>query len=55
MKRYAVVDVETTGGSFRLDKVIEIGIVLMEDDEITETYQKLIYPERSIPVSLMRW
>jgi len=52
MKRYAVVDVETTGGSFRLDKVIEIGIVLMEDDEITETYQKLIYPERSIPYQI---
>lgn len=52
MKKYAVVDVETTGGSFKLDKVIEIGIVLVDGDQITGTYQTLIHPERSIPYQI---
>ncbi len=50
--QYAIVDVETTGGSFHRDKVIEIGIVLMEGSEITGTYQSLIHPERSVPYQI---
>lgn len=50
--RYAIIDVETTGGSFHRDKVIEIGIVLMDDDKIIGNYQSLIHPERSIPYQI---
>lgn len=52
MKKYAVVDVETTGGSFKLDKVIEIGIVLIDGDKISNQFQSLIHPERSIPYQI---
>lgn len=52
MKKYAVVDVETTGGSFKLDKVIEIGIVLIDGDKISDQFQSLIHPERSIPYQI---
>lgn len=47
--RYAVVDVETTGRSAASHKIIEIGIVLMDGDEIKETFSTLINPEASIP------
>jgi DNA polymerase III subunit epsilon len=48
-KKFAIIDVETTGGSSRLDKITEIGIVIHDGTEILQTYQSLIYPERSIP------
>lgn len=48
-QRYAVVDIETTGGHFKTDKITEIGIVLLEDSTIIKKYSTLINPERSIP------
>ncbi len=35
MSRYAVIDIETTGLSPAFHRVIEIGIVLMDDDGST--------------------
>lgn len=50
MERYIVVDLETTGHSPKAgDKIIEIGIVVIEENEITETFSSFIQPGRVIP------
>ncbi|EKE32622.1 bifunctional ATP-dependent DNA helicase/DNA polymerase III subunit epsilon [Salimicrobium jeotgali] len=47
---YAIIDLETTGNSSgRGDKIIEIGIVVMESDKVTEEFSTFIYPEAEIP------
>lgn len=48
-RRYAIVDIETTGGLVKRDKITEIAIVLHDGEKVIEQYQTLINPERSIP------
>ncbi|MBP7184042.1 MAG: GIY-YIG nuclease family protein, partial [Saprospiraceae bacterium] len=47
--RYAIIDIETTGGQPIKDKITEIAIVLHDGSKVLETYSTLINPERSIP------
>lgn len=54
MMKFAVVDLETTGGLSSRDRIIEIGIVIMEHGQIVETYSSLVNPERSIPPFIVR-
>jgi DNA polymerase-3 subunit epsilon len=46
---YAIIDIETTGGSSRLEKITEIAVYLHDGEKITGEYSTLIYPERNIP------
>jgi DNA polymerase III subunit epsilon len=46
---YAIVDIETTGGSALLEKITEIAIYLHDGNEITGEFVSLINPERNIP------
>ena len=46
---YAIVDIETTGGSSRLEKITEIAIFQFDGTRITGEYSTLINPERNIP------
>ena len=46
---YAIVDIETTGGSARLEKITEIAIFLHDGDQITGEFSTLVNPERNIP------
>jgi DNA polymerase III subunit epsilon len=47
---YAVVDVETTGGSWRKGhRVTEVAIVGVEEGRVTDRYETLVNPERPIP------
>jgi len=46
---YAIIDIETTGGSPRLEKITEIAIYLHDGEKITDEYVTLINPERNIP------
>ncbi len=48
-RKYAIVDIETTGGLARRDKITEIAIVIYDGHKVIDTYQTLINPERSIP------
>jgi DNA polymerase-3 subunit epsilon len=48
-QRYAIVDIETTGGMVKRDKITEIAIVIHNGTEVVDQYQTLINPERSIP------
>ena len=48
-RKYAIVDIETTGGLVKRDKITEIAIVLHDGRNVIDQYQTLINPERSIP------
>jgi len=51
-RKLAFVDLETTGVRSRYDRIIEIGIVLVDDDTVTSTYSSLINPGSHIPPSI---
>ena len=53
-KVYAIVDLETTGGMAKRDKITEIGIVLYNGEEVIDSYQTLVNPGRSIPPEITR-
>lgn len=46
---YAIVDIETTGGSSRNDRITEIAIFVHDGEQIIDQFVSLINPERSIP------
>jgi DNA polymerase-3 subunit epsilon len=46
---YAIVDIETTGGSAHTEKITEIAVYLHDGKEITGEFVSLINPERNIP------
>lgn len=46
---YAIIDIETTGGSARLEKITEIAIYLHDGNQVTGEYVTLVNPERNIP------
>ncbi len=53
-KRYAIVDLETTGGMAKRDKITEVGIVILENNEVVDSYATLVNPGRSIPFQITR-
>lgn len=46
---YAVVDIETTGGSARLERITEIAVYIHDGTRIIEEFSTLVNPERNIP------
>ncbi len=46
---YAIIDVETTGGQARYERITEIAIVLHDGARVVDTFSTLLNPERSIP------
>jgi DNA polymerase-3 subunit epsilon len=46
---YAIVDIETTGGSARNERITEIAVYLHDGIEITGEFVSLVNPERNIP------
>ncbi len=48
-KRFAIIDIETTGGQASREKITEIAIVLHDGEKIIDSFETLINPERSIP------
>lgn len=42
--KFAVVDLETTGGTPENGRVTEVGVVLLDDQEVIKTYQVLLDP-----------
>lgn len=46
---FCVIDLETTGGNPEYEKIIEVGIVKIENRQITEERSFLINPEKEIP------
>lgn len=46
---YAIVDIETTGGSATYSKVTEIAVVVFDGEKVIDRFETLINPERRIP------
>lgn len=46
---YAIIDIETTGGSAQLEKITEIAVYLHDGTRITDEFISLVNPERNIP------
>lgn len=51
---YAIIDVETTGGQARHERITEIAIVLHDGQRVVNTFSTLLNPERSIPWNITR-
>ena len=47
--RFCVIDLETTGGNVETEKIIEVGMVRVENRTITEERNFLINPDKEIP------
>ncbi len=47
-RKYAIVDIETTGGAIRRDKIIEIAIAVYEGNTRVDEFQTLINPGRTV-------
>ena len=46
---YSIVDIETTGGSFKLERITEIAIYIFDGEKIVDQFVTLINPEKNIP------
>ncbi|MEN8927878.1 MAG: exonuclease domain-containing protein, partial [Flavobacteriales bacterium] len=49
---YAIVDIETTGGSPAVSKITEIAIVITNGENVIDSYETLICPEQNIPYNI---
>lgn len=47
--KLAIIDVETTGSSPGVDRVIDVGVILVDKDAVTATWESLINPQRRLP------
>ncbi|WP_162297835.1 ATP-dependent DNA helicase DinG [Halalkalibacillus sediminis] len=55
MNRYVVLDLETTGHSpKRGDEIIEVGLVVIDNDQIVDEYSTKVRPTHSIPPFISR-
>ncbi len=46
---YAIVDIETTGGSPKTEKITEIAIYHYDGNKVTDEFISLVNPEKNIP------
>ena len=53
-KNFSFVDIETTGGSFKKDRIIDIGILRVVNNRLVKTYNSLIDPEYYLPPEITR-
>ena len=54
-KRKLILDTETTGLSFDIDKIIEIGIVELKENVLTQNYfHEYVNPEKDISLSAQK-
>ena len=51
---FVVTDTETTGSKQGRDRIIELGAVKVKHGEITDRFQALVNPERTVPKSIQR-
>ena len=50
--RYAIIDIETTGGRALRDKITEIAIVIHNGTQVLETFETLVNPDTPIPYGI---
>lgn len=52
--KYAIIDVETTGGRAERERITEIAIVLHDGERVTGQFSTLLNPEKAIPWEITR-
>lgn len=52
--KYAVIDVETTGTSYKNGKITEVAILIHDGEKIIEEFSTLINPEQKIPYRIQQ-
>ncbi|MFZ4542563.1 MAG: exonuclease domain-containing protein [Saprospiraceae bacterium] len=52
MKKFAIIDLETTGGTASRERITEIAIAIHNGVEVLDTFSSLVNPERSIPYNI---
>lgn len=52
--KYAIIDIETTGGSAKRDKITEVAIIVSDGSKIIDRYETLVNPGVSIPYNITR-
>jgi DNA polymerase-3 subunit epsilon len=52
--KYAVIDVETTGTSYKNGKITEVAILIHDGQKIIEEFSSLINPEQKIPYRIQQ-
>ncbi len=53
-RTFVALDLETTGLDPERDSIIEVGAVKFQDDQIIDTFQTFVNPDRSIPEFIQR-
>lgn len=51
---FAIIDIETTGNSYRFGQITEIAIVLHNGSKVTDTFSTLVKPDMDIPLFITR-
>lgn len=51
---YAVLDIETTGGNARFERITEIAVYIHDGEKVVREYSTLINPEKNIPPFITR-
>lgn len=46
---YAIIDIETTGGSYKTEKITEVAIYIHDGQKIVDEFVSLVNPEQGIP------
>jgi DNA polymerase III subunit epsilon len=54
MQKYAIIDVETTGGAAKHERITEIAIVIHDGEKVIDSFTSLVNPERTIPWNITR-
>lgn len=54
ISNYVVVDVETTGLDYEKDRIVEIGLLKIKDNEITDSFECLIQSGKTIPENIVQ-
>ncbi|MEM1215273.1 MAG: exonuclease domain-containing protein [Bacteroidota bacterium] len=53
-QKFAIVDIETTGGRASRDRITEIGIVIHDGTQVVKTYETLLNPQTYIPAGIVQ-
>ncbi|WP_053405355.1 exonuclease domain-containing protein [Persicobacter sp. CCB-QB2] len=53
-KKYAIIDIETTGGNTKEEKITEIAIFIHDGEKVIQEFSSLINPEKNIPYHITR-